>query len=96
MDADSGTAVTVKLKGIMTAKTNKAITAGDYLTPAKFAGGEKYGCVYTCANTGDVICGMALNDTEAPSTAGTGTSTSPFNMRPVTLLIMTNGDPLNR
>lgn len=96
-DADSGEAVTVQVNGAYTAKTNKAITAGDWVTPAKFGTSEKYGCVYTAANSGDVLCGQAQNDTEAPGTAGTGTTASKYNMRPVTVLMIGRiGDPLNR
>ena len=94
--ASSGEEVTVKFKGVFTAKTNKAITAGAWVRPSKWAGGEKYGCVYESDNTGDIIIGIALNETEAPASAGTGTTSDPFNMRPVSVLIINNGDPLNR
>lgn len=94
--ANSGDLVTVKQNGIAVCKTNKAITGGDWVTPAKFGVGEKYGCVYKCANTGDPIIGQALNSTEAPATAGTGSADVPFQYRPVFVRLFIHGDPLNR
>nr|URC17158.1 MAG: hypothetical protein [Lokiarchaeota virus Ratatoskr Meg22_1012] len=87
--ASSGNAVTVQLKGVVIGKTNTAISCGDRVRASLAGTNEKLGTVHkSTVATGDSILGIALNNTEAPATAGTGTTSSPFNMRPVAILLM--------
>lgn len=95
-DADSGEVVTVKIRGLVSCKTNAVVTAGKWVRGARWVAGEKMGCVYMTDNTGDTILGMALNTTAAPVTAGTGTTTSKFQYEPVIVQLVLHGDPLNR
>ncbi|RLD10979.1 MAG: hypothetical protein DRI44_04645 [Chlamydiae bacterium] len=93
--ASSGNAVTVKLDGVVCCKTNKAVSAGNTMRGSLGKKGEKYGCAYPRTdNTGEPVLGIALNSTDAPSTAGTGTTTSPFNYRPVFVLLKQSFIPL--
>ena len=95
-DASSGNTVSVRIKGVITCKTNTAITAGDWVRGSLGGSNEKQGTCHKVSNTGDPILGLALNTTEAPASAGTGTSASPFNYRAVHVLLMQMGDNLNR
>lgn len=95
-DCDSGSNVTVKMEGLVVCKTNAAIAAADWVRGSVWGASEKMGCIYKSANTGEILLGIALNESVAPTTLGTGTTATPYNYRPVVVKLFVQGDPLNR
>lgn len=87
---DSGEACPVQMRGVYCARTTKRITGNKWVRPAHYHGInllDKMGEVYQAEMTGELLIGQALNETEAPTTLGTGTSTSKYNCHPVVILM---------
>ena len=92
--ADSGENVAVRCFGetILICKTTAAITGGYWVRGSKGTGSERKGCVYQAASGDTFVIGIALNTVSAPSSAGSGTVSDPYNCRPVAVLVMPIGD----